>query len=154
MNSSKIKNILIDCDGVLTDGKVYYDAKGNRIKGFHSRDIRAIRQLISHGYYVCIVTQSTWPGIKDFSDRCGCDVLMSRDKSREAILPQLIGEQEYIMVGDDTSDCELLIGATLRFCPANADTFLKSAVPNINVLPEDGGDGVIADLVNKLELLK
>lgn len=136
------KTILIDCDGVLTDGKVYYDAKGNRIKGFHSRDIRAIRQLISHGFDVHIITQSSWPGMKDFIKRTGAEVTIDREKKVDQF-------SDFIAVGDDTPDIEMLKKAKQAFCPSDADPEVK-AIAGITLLGSKGGEGVVADLINIL----
>lgn len=138
------KTIVCDCDGVLTDGKVWYDAKGNRTKGFHSRDIRAIRQLISHGYQFIIFTQSSWPGVKDFVNRTGAEVIIDREKSLHHF------KEPFIAIGDDTPDLDFLNKAVKAYCPANADPFVKQTVKNITVLTTNGGEGVIAELVNKL----
>lgn len=136
------KTIICDCDGVLTDGKVYYDAKGNRTKGFHSRDIRAIRQLISHGYRFVILTQSSWPGINDFAKRTGAEVIMDRGKNTT-------GFGTFIAIGDDTADIEMLSKATLAYCPKDADPAVLE-LPFVKVLFNKGGDALIAELVNEL----
>jgi YrbI family 3-deoxy-D-manno-octulosonate 8-phosphate phosphatase len=144
---SKLQTVVIDVDGVLTDGKVWYNSRGERSKAFHSRDIRAIRQLVSHGYRVILLTQSTWPGIDDYANRTGAEVVISREK---AIDPAW---GKYIAIGDDTPDLEVLRGATLAYCPMDADLSVKSEA-KVYPLARNGGDGVIAELINVLEVIK
>jgi len=54
--------ICCDIDGCLTDGKIWVDHQGNIIKSFNNKDIGAIKELISMGYQVHLVTASSWPG--------------------------------------------------------------------------------------------
>jgi 3-deoxy-D-manno-octulosonate 8-phosphate phosphatase (KDO 8-P phosphatase) len=140
------KTIIIDVDGCLTDNKVYYTHKGERIKGFHSRDIRAIRELVAAGFEVILLTQSSWPGMEDYAKRTGAFVNIARDKwewvSRNV-------QQPYIAVGDDVPDIDVLTFAAKAYCPLDADIAVKK-LGNVNVLHSKGGEGVVADLVHIL----
>lgn len=144
---SKLSTVVIDVDGVLTDGKVWYDAKGNRTKAFHSRDIRAIRQLVSHGYRVILLTQSSWPGIKDYVERTGAEVIIDREKKPDPAWG------DFIAIGDDTPDLAILRAAKLAYCPADADLSVKSEA-FVMPLYMKGGEGVISELVTVLEVVK
>src|SRR5580693_7978881 len=107
------KTILIDCDGVLTDGKLYIDRSGKKMfKAFHSRDVRAIRELVANGFAVHIVTADDWEGSRNFAHKTGCEIWVARDKSN---LPF----SNYIAIGDDAWDVRMLQQATLRFAPAD-----------------------------------
>lgn len=133
------KLIIIDCDGVLTSGQVWYTSKGERSKGFNSRDIRAIRELIANGFQVIICTQSTWPGVQHFANRTGAEVIIAQDKP--------IPTEPFIMIGDDVPDIELMKKAELSFCPVDADEAVK---PYCQVLHTAGGEGVISEVVKYL----
>lgn len=140
-NSPRI--ILIDSDGVLTDGKLTIDHRGEKpFKQFHTRDVRAIRELIYNGYEVVIVSADDWPGIHHFADKVGADVCISRTKGN---LPY----QNYIAIGDDAWDVQMLRRATIAFCPANADESVK-VIPGIIRIETNGGDGVIAGLARRI----
>lgn len=136
----EVKTILIDVDGVLTDGKVWYSHTGERTKGFHSRDIRSIRELISHGFEVYLITASTWPGLKDYAHRTGAVVLIDREKACDQF-------DEFIAIGDDTPDINMLKKANKAFCPVNADYSVKT-IDRITILNTPGGEGVISEMVN------
>ncbi len=137
------RTIIIDVDGTLTDNRVYYDSKGERIKGFHSRDIRAIRELTAKGFEVILLTHSTWPGSDHFAKRTGAIVLQSFDKF-QWVKDNVIGD--YFAIGDDIADLKLLANATVKYCPADAEKIIKQ-LPNMIELDTKGGDGVIAELV-------
>ena len=139
-----VKTILIDVDGVLTDGKVWYDQYGERTKGFHSRDIRSIRELVSYGFEVYLITASSWPGSKHFANRTGAFVLVDREKSCDQFI-------DFIAIGDDTADIKMLKKATRAFCPLDACSTVKQ-LDKITVLNAFGGDGVISELLPMLVL--
>jgi 3-deoxy-D-manno-octulosonate 8-phosphate phosphatase (KDO 8-P phosphatase) len=143
--SSQIENmtkrIYIDVDGVLTDGKLTIDHKGEKLfKSFHTRDVRAIRELVSvHGCEVCLVTADTWPGIASFAEKTGADVQFCRDKRDVTV-------QGGWAVGDDAWDAKMLANADRAFCPADADASVKQ-IEGIHVLETKGGQGVVAELL-------
>jgi 3-deoxy-D-manno-octulosonate 8-phosphate phosphatase KdsC-like HAD superfamily phosphatase len=135
--------VLVDCDGVLTDGHLTIDRKGEKMfKRFHTRDVRAIRELIFNGYEVVITTADDWEGVFHFADKVGAEVFYCKDKC-------LIPYTDFIAVGDDAWDIPILKRAKESFCPVDADPFVLS-LPGINVLETKGGNGVIAELVRKI----
>ncbi len=132
---------MIDCDGVLTDNKVWYDNNGNRTKGFNSSDVWAIRELISMGYYVIIWTASTWPGLEQYAKRTGADIRIQRDKGG-------LEDYDFICVINDVFDKPLYDSAIRSYCPS--DAYIKGW-KHINPLKTKGGEGVIAELVKILD---
>lgn len=136
------RTILIDCDGVLTDGKLYIDHTGEKpFKAFHSRDVRAIRQLVSMGFEVVIVTADDWAGSKCFAEKVGAILIVSRDKG--SVIDQYPGA---LAIGDDAWDAEMLKKAAFGFIPANADESL-TYYRHVHRLKTCGGEGVIAEVV-------
>jgi len=134
------KVILIDCDGVLTDGKLTIGRDGEKqFKQFHTRDVRAIRELVYNGYEVVIVSADDWPGIYHFAAKVGADVCISRTKTE---LPY----KGYLAIGDDAWDVQMLKNARLAFCPADADVSVLG-VEGIYQLKTAGGNGVVAEFI-------
>ena len=135
--------ILIDCDGVLTDGRLTIDHRGEKFfKQFHTRDVRAIRELIYNGYEVVIVSCDDWMGIHHFAAKVGADVHISRSKVE---LPY----RNYIAIGDDAWDIQMLKGAEIAYCPVDADV-LVCGLSGVHILDTKGGQGVIAEMARKL----
>jgi 3-deoxy-D-manno-octulosonate 8-phosphate phosphatase KdsC-like HAD superfamily phosphatase len=137
------KTILIDCDGVLTDGRLHINHSGEKLfKAFHTRDVRAIRELVFHGFEVVIVTADEWEGIEAFAEKVGAVVHFCRDKSE---LPF----SDFIAVGDDAWDVPMLNRARAAFAPADCDSSVRT-LEGIRVLPVKGGCGVVAALLSYL----
>jgi 3-deoxy-D-manno-octulosonate 8-phosphate phosphatase KdsC-like HAD superfamily phosphatase len=136
------QQIYLDCDGVLTDGTLTIDHRGEKLfKRFHTRDVRAIRELVARGYTVTLVSADDWAGLPLFAEKVGADVLILRDKGS---LPQ-----PYIAVGDDAWDVSMLARAERAFCPIDADVSVLE-IPKITTLSTKGGAGVVAELVRAL----
>lgn len=99
-------SIIIDCDGVLTDGKKYVDYLGNRqMIAFHSRDSIACKALVEMGFQVIVVTMSTFEGITNYWKRHGAHTVIAwgRDKIT-ALEPCGIDWEKTIGIGDDITD--------------------------------------------------
>jgi len=138
----KVKKIFIDCDGVLTDGRLNISQCGGKLfKAFHTRDIRAIRELVFNGYEVTIVSSDDWPGGQHFAEKVGADFRYMRDKN--------LNEEEYIAIGDDAWDVPMLKKATIGFCPSDSDKSVKK-LKNVITLETEGGRGVMAEVCRRL----
>lgn len=134
--------LYIDCDGVLTDGRLTIDHRGEKLfKSFHTRDVRAIRELVANGIEVTIVSADDWQGLEHFASKVGADTRFERDKGK---LPE-----PYIAIGDDAWDVGMLKRASRAYCPADADLSVRM-LPGIRVLATLGGQGVIAELARDL----
>jgi 3-deoxy-D-manno-octulosonate 8-phosphate phosphatase (KDO 8-P phosphatase) len=138
----EVTKIIIDFDGVLTDGKVFYTHDGKIFKGLNTRDVRAIRELISLGYDVVILTASSWPGSAEFAKKTGSEVVILKEKNKyiENI------KEKYIAIGDDVWDASLIEKSERFFAPKDCDKFIKNN-PKVEIIDINGGDGVIAELV-------
>lgn len=139
--------VLIDVDGILTDGRFHIDHTGEKLfKSFHTRDVRAIRELVFNGYEITLISADDWPGLNFFAEKVGADVLFLREKEK---LPESLLKREFIAIGDDAWDVPMLKRAKLAFCPSDADASVMR-LPSILPLHCQGGAGVIAHLVRYL----
>lgn len=138
----KARRIFIDCDGVLTDGRLTIDHAGQKLfKSFHTRDVRAIRELVSMGWEVTLVSADDWGGLAHFAEKVGAELLIERDKSS---LPQ-----PYVAVGDDAWDVPMLKRAECAFCPSDADQSVLET-ETVMILNVKGGAGVVAAVLRML----
>lgn len=138
--------LVIDCDGVLTDGKLYMAASGEKLfKAFHSRDVRALREFVFRGFRVVIVTADDSSITKHFAEKCGVEVMVMRDKAK---VVSLIGQID-MAVGDDAWDFPMLTAAKHRFAPKDAHKSIKE-LPFLQLLDKNAGEGVIAELLDHL----
>lgn len=150
---TELKMLLIDVDGVLTDGKVYVTHEGDRFKAFSARDNRAIAEFVARGWEVHIVTTSKWPGLKGFIDESKVFVHEGVNKTQEAIHEITRGEP-FVAVGDDMFDEVMLLASTIGYVPKDADPgllyLIRPSYLHVHELPVKGGCGVIAELARIL----
>lgn len=141
-----INKIYIDFDGVLTNGKLTITSDGSQLfKEVHSRDIRAIRELIARGYEVTIISASSSPIIRAYANKVGAKLIVRRDKQNI----DLLACEDFIFIGDDAWDIPLLKKAKQAYCPADA-YYRVMQIPGIQILKAKGGEGVIAELLDIL----
>jgi len=112
--ASKIRLLLMDCDGVLTDGKLYFSAQGEVLKAFNVRDGQGIAEWHRTGNQSGIITGRGSVGILENRAReLGVHFLRSavKDKSEalESILREInLGADETAYIGDDVPDIAVL----------------------------------------------
>jgi 3-deoxy-D-manno-octulosonate 8-phosphate phosphatase (KDO 8-P phosphatase) len=143
----KIRLVLLDVDGVLTDGRLYYGEQGEMMKAFDVKDGHAIVMLRPH---VAFGVVSGRPGKASETRlrelRFEHLVYGERDKlAGYARLAHLgIPDDEVAYMGDDVNDVPLLRRVGLSACPADAVPEARDAVHFVTRSP--GGRGAVREL--------
>jgi 3-deoxy-D-manno-octulosonate 8-phosphate phosphatase (KDO 8-P phosphatase) len=146
-----IKMILLDVDGVMTDGGLYYSGNGIELKRFHAHDGYAVVRAFDHGLKVGIITGRT-SAIVDARAKAlkitdvfqgAMDKVSAMQKLRDH---HKIQEQEFAFIGDDLFDIPLLRIVGLSAAPRNARTEVRRAVDY--VARTDGGQGVVREFID------
>jgi YrbI family 3-deoxy-D-manno-octulosonate 8-phosphate phosphatase len=142
---SRIKLLLTDCDGVLTDGGVYYGETGEEFKKFDIRDGMGVERLRNHaGVTTGIITGELSPSVIKRAEKLKITELHLGAKDKPAIFKEILNRlnlqpEEVAYIGDDTNDLEVMKLAGISVCPANAISFIKD-IANI-VCEANGGEG-------------
>jgi len=149
----KIKVLIFDVDGVLTDGYLFYDYQGNQIKKFSVRDGLGIRYLQKAGLDVCIVSGGKEDVIKNRAEDLNikhiyCGVKNKKEKV-EALRQTFKVEKENILyVGDDLNDLTVREVVGILIAPNDASIKLKRFCNAI--LKSNGGYGAVRELAERL----
>jgi 3-deoxy-D-manno-octulosonate 8-phosphate phosphatase (KDO 8-P phosphatase) len=148
------KLIILDVDGVLTDGtKEYFDGKPVS-KHLNDKDFTAIKIIKAKGINVCFMTAD--PANKEiardrnidcFSSRDDCNCINKAVKLYEVLLHYGVRPHEIWGVGDDIFDAYWLTLCERAFCPIDASIYVRKVVKEKNIIPRCGGNGVIDYLV-------
>ena len=146
----KIKLLVCDCDGVLTDGSIIYDSNGGEIKKFSAHDGMGFRILKHSDIIPAIIT-----GRKSKALECRCDDLsikylyqgkINKKKVLEALLTELnIGFENVAYVGDDWNDFLAMEPCQLKIAPKDANATFKTKVDYIT--ENLGGHGAVRDAI-------
>ena len=152
VNTTDIKLLVVDVDGVMTDGGMYYTESGDEFKKFHTRDGVAIRRLTKSGFEVAIISSGfNKKLIQRRADLLGIKHVHVGDvpkiKTLEGILNKLnMDMQNVAYIGDDINDKEAIERVAFSACPADAEEPIKEIVDI--VLRRKGGEGCIREFVD------
>lgn len=150
--AKKIKIFLMDVDGVLTDGKLYYlpgrDSGMVEFKAFHALDGIGLRLLNQFGIITGVITGRESPGTEERAKDLGMSYayqgFLSKLDPLERILADTGLEPENVAyMGDDWTDIPVLKRAGLACAPANALEEVKAAAQLVT--RKDGGMGAVRE---------
>ena len=150
-NFNKIKLLLSDVDGVLTDAGMYYTENGDEFKKFCTYDGMGFQLLQKTGIKVGILTTEDRNLNKRRAQKLGLDFDFHGANDKLKIVKDLcikenITLDEVAYIGDDINCFSLLSNVGIAACPNNAVDKIK-AIPNIIQLNKKGGDGVVREFV-------
>jgi len=148
-----IRLVLTDCDGVLTDGGVYYSARGEEMKRFNIHDGMGVKRLQKAGIETGVVTGEMSPSVVRRCEKLGIQELHLGASEKLTVVEKILATRdlswsEIAYVGDDVNDVEVLQRAGLSACPANALEEVKGVVHL--VLEKSGGQGAFRELAEKI----
>jgi len=152
-----IKLVLMDIDGVITNGKVQINGEGQEIKQLDFKDIDAIFELKKKGYKIGIITGEDTPIVKYFNDRFKPHYFYFNCKDKVSKIKEIqridgYKSDEICFIGDSKHDIDAIKYAGLGVCPDNASVNVKN-IANA-VLKSSGGNGCIQELLDLLGLHK
>ncbi len=147
-----IKLLLMDCDGVLTDGRLYFSARGEELKVFHVRDGQGLATWHRAGFRSGIISgRDAGKIINKRAAELGIHYVKVRssDKIRdfeEIIADAGVSPDETAFVGDDIGDIGLLNTVGLAVAVADAVAEVKAAAQFVT--KANGGAGAIREVID------
>lgn len=148
-----IRLLLLDVDGVLTDGRIIYDNRGNELKAFDVKDGHGLKSLQRAGLRVGIITGRSSAIVAHRAAELGIDILYqgaSRklDPYQEILRDQNLTDEQVAYVGDDLIDLPLL--KRVGFSATVADG-VSDIVPFVDyVTKRPGGRGAVREICDLL----
>ena len=148
-DSKKIKILLTDCDGCLTDGGMYYTENGDEIKKFNAHDGMAFNMLRKAGIICGIVTGETRELNTRRAKKLKLDICHGGVTDKLSEIKKIAKEysctlDEICYIGDDINDTEVLQNVGFACCPADACSEVLCAAGYIAT--KAGGTGVIREI--------
>ena len=150
----RIKLLLMDCDGVLTDGRLYFTENGEAMKVFNVRDGQGLVNWHEAGFRSGIITGRN--GIKILEARAtelGIHHIKVRSQNKakdfeDILQSENVSADETAFIGDDVGDIVLLkkVGFAVAVCDAASEV-----LPFVNYKTKaNGGNGAVRELVDLL----
>jgi len=146
----KIKLVITDVDGVLTDGGLYYTKDGLVMKKFNVKDGIATRRLKEFGFECGIISTDGAELIEVRNKRLKMDFVITNTWNKLERLNEICKEKKLTLenvafLGDDINDLEIIGGVGFSAAPCDAvDSVLKSVD---YICKRKGGDGVYREFV-------
>jgi len=147
----RVKMVLLDVDGVLTDGGLYYTAEGHELKRFHAHDGYGIQRGRDAGLAFGIVSGRSTPIVDARARVLKIDDVIQGTEDKVAAMRTIqrrrgFADEEFAFIGDDLFDIPLLKTVGLSAAPPNAREEVRKAVHYVTRTP--GGEGAVRDFID------
>ncbi len=151
--AQKIRMLLLDVDGVMTDGSVLLTSDSAELKRFHVHDGIGIALAKVAGILIGIVSGRESEAVRKRAEELGIDEIqqgsVDKEKSYEIILKKYgLKDEEVAYVGDDLLDIPILKRAGLSICVANGVEEAKKV--SDYVTKKKGGEGAVREAVERI----
>ncbi|CAN5325010.1 HAD family hydrolase [soil metagenome] len=143
----------MDCDGVLTDGRLYFSETGETIKAFHVRDGQGIVMWHEAGFRSGIISGRDSPIVELRARKLGIEFIVQGRNEKVGALNNIaaaagVDLNEIAYIGDDLPDAPVMTLAGLGVAVADAVHEAREAAHYVTKLK--GGHGAVRELVNIL----
>ena len=152
-----IRLLVLDVDGVLTDGRLYFGPRGEALKAFHVRDGVGLRLLQRAGLQVAVISGRRSPMVAARCRELGVRHVVQGVGDKLAALMRLCARLKLTpaacaSVGDDLPDVPLMRATALSFAVADAHRSARRAADVVTRLP--GGGGAVREVCEHLLALR
>lgn len=148
----QIKMLVMDCDGVLTDGSMIFTEHGDEIKHFNAKDGQGIKNAMDAGLLTGIISAGRSSGlVEKRAEMLGINHCYVGKQPKIEVLEGWLKTLDLTLeniayIGDDVKDIPVLEKVGLSFCPADAVAEVKEICDVI--LNTNGGKGCVRELVD------
>ena len=146
-----IRYWVIDVDGTMTDGSLYYDNNGNELKKFNTRDGAGFFMAHAAGMQIIVLTGRECKATERRVEELGADYLFQNVKNKKRFLQEFmekenISKEEIAYIGDDLVDLPAMRLVNFIACPKDACREVREISDFISEIK--GGYGVVSDVVS------
>jgi len=151
--AANVRLLVLDADGVLTDGRLYYGEAGEVLKAFHARDGLGLRLLRNEGVQLAVISGRAAPALaRRLAELRVHHVLLGRDDKRAALDECLsmakVSADETAFVGDDVIDLLGMRAVGMSIAVADAHWQVRREAAWVTQLP--GGQGAVREVADAL----
>ena len=147
--ASKIKLLVFDVDGVMTDGSITYDENGIEYKTFNAKDGHGLAKMIRNGFMTAVITGRRNGTVDRRAEDLRFTEIYQGVKNKLPILEGIMQKYELTFdevsyMGDDEPDIPILEKVGISACPADAVENVKKVCNFVS--SKDGGKGAVREL--------
>ena len=147
--AAKIKLLILDVDGVMTDGRIVYNDRGEEIKFFNVRDGHGLRLLLKAGIEVAIITGRDSKAVESRAKDLGIKEVHQGIKDKEDLCVKLLERKmlksdQACCIGDDLPDIPMLSCVGMPVAVADAAVEVRDFA--CYVTKKNGGNGAVREV--------
>jgi 3-deoxy-D-manno-octulosonate 8-phosphate phosphatase (KDO 8-P phosphatase) len=147
--AARVRLVIFDVDGVLTDGGLYIDADGRELKAFHSRDGHGMKMLQNTGVEIGIITGRTAAVVDHRMTSLGVRHVYQGQKDKLPAFVELLDKlgltpEQAAYVGDDVVDLPIMCRAGLAVTVPEAPVMVRERAHYVTAL--GGGRGAAREV--------
>ncbi|NNM93935.1 MAG: HAD-IIIA family hydrolase [Bacteroidia bacterium] len=149
----KVKAMVFDVDGVLTDGSLLLMSDGELVRVMNIRDGIIMKLAIKNGFHICIITGGSNKAVKQRLNRLGIEHVYLKTEAKWEAMKEFMAKyrlkaEEILFMGDDLIDYEVMTKVGVPVCPADAVPEIKNI--SIYISSFRGGKGCVRDVVEQV----
>lgn len=149
----QIKLLVFDVDGVLTDGGLWYNSKGEVEKKFDVKDGLGIKMLQKHGFKIAFISGGVSGATEKRAEQLEIDFCFTDIANKSEAICKIqknlgLNHSKTLFVGDDLNDIVVKPFVNLLIAPQNANNFFKKKADLI--LNKKGGNGAVRELSERV----
>ena len=150
---SKIKLVITDVDGVLTDGGMYYSKNGEILKKFNTRDGMGVELLRNNKIPVVIITGEKSQIVLNRAKKLLIKDVFIGIKKKELLLPKIckkykIKKNNVVYIGDDINDLNIMQQVGFSASPKDGISIIKKK--SNYICKVKGGEGVLREIADMI----
>ena len=148
-----IKLLILDVDGILTSGQLFYNENGQQTKSFNVKDGLGIQLLIKNNINVAIITGMKSKIVLNRAHDLGINHIFQNQMDKSVALKKLLNylnltSKQVACMGDDLPDLTLFSKVGLSIAVNDAHPFIKKYAKWIT--KKDGGKGAVREVCDNL----
>ncbi len=152
---SKIRLLVMDVDGTLTDGSMYYSSEGEQLKRFNVRDGMGIELLKKGNISTAIITSENSPIALARANKLKIENIEINCRDKSSALRNLASKlnmdlSEIAYIGDDVNDIHVMGICGFAACPFDSVESIKNIADYI--CKNSGGKGAVRELCEMILL--
>ncbi|MBI1825496.1 MAG: HAD hydrolase family protein [Planctomycetes bacterium] len=149
----EIRLLVLDVDGVLTDGTIRLDKDGDHAKAFHVRDGWAIKKWLRQGGQIALISGRKSPEVRERARELGIEWVREGVSDKGAALDTLVtsigmSARDAAFVGDDIPDLDAMRLCGFAVAVADASPTVKRVAGFVT--RSNGGHGAVAEVIELL----
>lgn len=148
---SKVQMLITDCDGVLTDGGMYYSERGDELKKFNTKDGMGLKLLQDNGIITAIITGEDVQIVRNRAKKMQVNEVFCGIKNKKVTLEKLLekynlSHDQVAYIGDDLNDLEIMQSVGVSFSVPDGMESVKKIADYVTT--RKGGDGAVREVAD------